>query len=124
MLDYTLTINGVDFTKMVERDSYETRKIPVYSDSVTTMDGVTHVVLLRNKGEVSFEFNPQNSTDTASACAALLSMPCLVRYYNLQTQSYEFANMVIDEQSAQYLSRCLYRGERWSQMDSITLTEL
>lgn len=124
MLDYTLTINGVDFTSMVERDSYKTSKIPVYSDSIMTMDGITHVALLRNKGEISFDVNPQNATDTASACAALLTIPCAVRYFDLQTQAYVNANMVIDQQSAQYLSRCLYRGERWNQMESITLTEL
>lgn len=124
MLDYTLTINGVDFTPMVERDSYRTSKIPVYSDSVMTMDGITHVALLRNKGEISFDFNPQNATNIETACAALLTMPCAVRYFDLQTQAYVNANMVIDQQTAQYLSRCYYRGERWSQMESITLTEL
>lgn len=124
MLDYTLTINGVDFTSMVERDSYQTRKIPVYSDSVTTLDGVTHVVLIRNKGEIEFEFNPQNAEKTAEACYALLMMPCEVYYFDLLTQDYVYANMVIDQQSAQYLSRCLYRGEKWNQMESIVLTEL
>lgn len=124
MLDYTLTINGVDFTGMVERDSYVTSKIPVYSDSVVTMDGITHLALIRNKGEITFEFNPQNATDTQAACAALLSIPCVVDYFSLQTQAYERANMSIDQQSAQYLSRCLFRGERWNQMTSITLTEL
>lgn len=124
MLDYTLTINGVDFTSMVERDSYQTRKIPVYSDSVTTLDGVTHVVLIRNKGEIEFDFNPQNAEKTAEACSALLMMPCEVYYFDLLTQDYVYANMVIDQQSAQYLSRCLYRGEKWNQMESIVLTEL
>lgn len=124
MLDYTLTINGVDFTNMVERDSYTTAKIPVYSDPVITMDGITHVALLRNKGEIRFEFNPQNADDTATACAALLLMPCMVYYFNLQDQEYQYAKMTVDQQSAQYLSRCLYRGEKWNQMSSITLTEL
>ena len=124
MLDYTLTINGVDFTSMVERDSYKTSKIPVYSESIMTMDGVTHVALIRNKGEISFDLNPQNATKTSVACVALLTMPCVVRYFDLQTQAYVNATMVIDQQTAQYLSRCLYKGERWNQMESITLTEL
>lgn len=124
MLDYTLTINGVDFTSMVERDSYVTSKIPVYCESIMTMDGVTHVALLRNKGEITFEMNPQNAAQTSAACVALLTMPCVVRYFDLQTQAYVNATMVIEQQTAQYLSRCLYKGERWSQMESITLTEL
>lgn len=124
MLDYTLTINGVDFTDKIERDSYTTKKIPVYSDSIVTMDGITHVTNLRNKSEISFSLNPQNATVTATLCTALLTMPCEVYHFSLQTQSYELKNMMIDGQSAEYLSRCLYKGERWSQMDSITLTEL
>lgn len=124
MLDYTLTINGVDFTDKIERDSYMTKKIPVYSDSIVTMDGITHVTNLRNKSEISFALNPQNATVTAMLCTALLTMPCEVYYFSLQTQTYELKNMIIDSQSAEYLSRCLYRGERWNQMDSITLTEL
>ena len=124
MLDYTLTINGVDFTSMVERDSYVTSKIPVYCESIMTMDGVTHVALLRNKGEITFEMNPQNAAQTSAACVALLTMPCVVRYFDLQTQAYVNATMVIEQQTVQYLSRCLYKGERWNQMESITLTEL
>ena len=124
MLDYTLRINGVDFTQYVERDSFQTRKIPVYSESVVTLDGVTHVALLRNKGEITFEFNPQNA-DTMTECAtALLSQPCEVYYWSLQTQRYETVYMTINQQAAQYLSRCLYRGQRWSQAESVTLTEL
>lgn len=124
MLDYTLLINGVDIAPMIERDSYQTRKIPIYSESIVTMDGITHTALLRNKGEITFEFNPQNASDTESVCTALLETPCEVYYYDLQTQAYALANMIIDQQSAQYLSRCLYRGERWSQMEQVTMTEL
>lgn len=124
MLDYTLKINNVDFTGKIERDSYRTAKIPVYSDSVMTLDGVTHVANLRNKGEVSFSLNPQNATDTATLCSALLVMPCTVYYFSLQSQAYETVRMMIDNQSAEYLSRCLYGGLKWNQMDSITLTEL
>lgn len=124
MLDYTLTINGVNFMPYIERDSYKTSKIPVYSESVMTIDGYSHVALLRNKNEISFEFNPQNSEDISICANALLSLPCEVYFYSLQTQQYEYANMTLTQQVAQYLSRCLYRGERWNQAELITLTEL
>lgn len=124
MLDYTLTINSVDFTNYVERDSYATSKIPVYSESVLTMDGYTHVANLRNKGEVTFTLNPQNATDTATLCNALLTQPCVVYYFSLQTQHYEQVNMMLDRHSAEYLSRCLYKNQRWNQLEQITLTEL
>jgi hypothetical protein len=124
MLDYTLTINGVNFTAMVERDSYRTAKIPVFSESVTTMDGVDHVALLRNKSSLTFEFNPQTTAQTKTAYDALTAQPCTVYFFNIQSNAYKTANMKLDEQSAQYLSRCLSRGLRWNQMDPITLTEL
>ena len=107
MLDYTLTINGVNFTPYIERDSYKTSKIPVYSESVMTIDGYSHVALLRNKNEISFEFNPQNSEDISICANAFLSLPCEVYFYSLQTQQYEYANMTLTQQAAQYLSRCL-----------------
>ena len=124
MLDYTLTINGVNFTAMVERDSYHTARIPVFSESVTTMDGVDHVALLRNKSSLTFEFNPQTTAQTKTAYDALTAQPCTVYFFNIQSNAYKTANMKLDEQSAQYLSRCLSRGLRWNQMDPITLTEL
>lgn len=124
MLDYTLTINGVNFTAMVERDSYQTARIPVFSESVTTMDGVDHVALLRNKSSLTFEFNPQTTAQTKTACDALMAQPCTVYFFNIQSNAYKTASMTLDEQSAQYLSRCLSRGLHWNQLDPITLTEL
>lgn len=124
MLDYTLTINSTDFTAMVERDSYKTDTVPVFSERITTMDGVDHVALIRNKSSLTFEFNPQTTTQTKTACDALLTQPCTVYFYNIQSNAYKTADMTLDGQSAQYLSRCLSRGLHWNQMQSITLTEL
>lgn len=124
MLAYTLTINGVDFTDAIRFDSYSTKKIPVYSQSVQTLDGVTHVALLRNKGQVTFTLNPKNAEDTETLVDALLAIPCTVYYFNLQTQLYETANMTLDEVSADFLARCKFLGKKWSQTDQITLEEL
>lgn len=124
MLAYTLTINGVDFTDAIRFDSYSTKKIPVYSQSVQTLDGVTHVALLRNKGQVTFTLNPKNAEATETLVDALLAIPCTVYYFNLQTQLYETANMTLDEVSADFLARCKFLGKKWSQTGQITLEEL
>lgn len=124
MLDYTLTINGVDFASMIERDSYSTGRVPVFSETVTTMDGVDHVALVRHKGTIRFEFNPQTAAQTATAFQALMTQPCTVYYFCLQTNAYRQATMRLSEMSAAYLSRCLARGLRWNQIDEIELTEL
>lgn len=124
MLDYTLTINAVSFTNLIERDSYKTQKIPVFTNAITTMDGVDHVALVRHKNVISFSLNPQDAAQTAAACAALLTQPCTVNFFSLQSQSYVTARMILDGQSANYLSRCMYQGLRWNQIEEITLTEL
>ena len=56
--NYTVIVNGEDITSMIEVDSYSTALVPVYGGSVTTMDGVEHVSVLRNRGKLSFSVNP------------------------------------------------------------------
>ena len=109
---------------MVERDSYMTDTVPVFSERITTMDGVDHTALIRNKKTISFEFNPQTAAQTKIACDALSTQPITVYFFNIQSNAYETAEMTIDGQSAQYLSRCLSSGLHWNQMQPITLTEL
>ena len=124
MVNVAFTVNSHDYSGYVERDSYETSLIPVYGQSITTMDGVAHTALLRLKGEIKVSLNPTNSSDTASLCADLLSVPCEVMYHDLQRNQDVTALMVLDDVSASYLSRCLYQGLSWNQIDSITLKEL
>lgn len=124
MVDYTVKINNLSISEDIERDSYQTSTIPVYSDSVQTMDGVEHLVLLRNKGSLSFALNPRTATRTATICTALLTQPCTVAYFDLEANANKNATMSIDQHSAKYLSRCLSQGLKWNEFDTITLTEL
>ena len=124
MLDYTLTINGVDFTPLIERDSYQTSRIPIYSERITTIDGVDHIVMLRNKSALSFSLNPQTAAQTEAAYDALIQQPCEVYFFNLQAQEYQSAYMITDRQTTEYLSRCQYKNLKWNQMGQITYEEL
>lgn len=117
-------VNGVDFSRFVERDSYATALEPVYAETIQTMDGVNHTALLRTRGSIRLRFNPQTDSDTAALCSALLAAPCEVQYRCLQRDVDVTALMCVDTISAQFLSRCLYLGDEWNQMESITLTEL
>lgn len=121
---YPLEINGVDFSHMVERDSYVTSIHVVYSDTITTMDGVDHVAAIRNRGVLTVKFNPQTSANTAKLCTALLKCPLQVRYHCLQRDMDVYATMIIDSVSSQYLSRVLYMGQKWNETKSITFKEL
>ena len=124
MLDYALTVNGTDLTKYIKYDSYSTNKTPMYADPITTLDGVQHTALIRSVGSVTFELNPQNATDTQTIASALLTQPCAVKYFSLQTQQYEERNMKLTDQSAEYLVKCKFQGLKWNQIGKVTLVEL
>lgn len=124
MLDYSLTVNSTDITKYIKYDSYNTKMTPRYSQSIVTLDGVEHISLIRNVASISFEFNPLPASVTQTVASALLSQPCSVTYFNLQTQATTTANMKLDDQSAEYLVLCKAGGLKWNQTAPVTLTEL
>ncbi len=124
MSKYTFMVNSHDYTDLVERDSYRTTLYPVFGETVQTLDGVGHTALLRQKGELSVRLNPQTAATVAALCSDLLNAPCEVKYHCLQRNADVTALMTIDSVSAQFLSRCLYCGQKWNDIDSITLTEL
>jgi hypothetical protein len=124
MSKYTFMVNSHDYTNLVERDSYRTSVTPVYGETIQTLDGFGHTALLRVRGEISVKLNPQTAASAAALCADLLAAPCEVQYHCLQRNANVTAQMTIDSVSAQFLSRCLYCGQKWNDIDSITLTEL
>lgn len=124
MISYRFKAGGLDLAPYVERDSYATTVTPVFTDSVTTMDGVDHYSLLRLRGSVTVKLNPQSAAATALICAALLQHPVTVEYFCLQRQAVVVASMRAPAQTAQFLSRCLAGGQCWMQAANITLEEL
>ncbi len=122
--NYTVNINGVDVTSMIEIDSYSTALIPVYGGSVTTMDGVEHVSVLRNKGKISFSVNPLTDTQTAQLTYALQPAVVEVKYHCLQRNTTIIATMRIDGITAQHLGRVRFAGRKWNEIAGITLMEL
>lgn len=125
MVDYAFELDDVDFSHMVERDSYSTELEPIFSESIVTMDKTIHKQIIRSRGYLTVGLNPQTAADTQAICTALLKGPILVKYHCLQRHMDVYAQMVLDSTlTASYLSRCLYRGEKWNEMKSITLMEL
>ena len=121
---YTFIVNGNDYTGLVERDSYRTAVTPVYGETIQTLDGVGHTALLRVKGSLTVKLNPQTAAQTAAICADLLNAPCEVQYKCLQRNVNVTALMVLDAVSAMFLSRCMYLGQKWNDVDEIVLKEL
>lgn len=124
MVSFTFKINNTDYSSFVERDSYATSLIPVYSDTVTTLDGVDHKIMKRYKGSVKVGLNPQTAANTAALVADLMVSPVEVKYHCLQRNADVTSLMSVDAVSSDFLSRCLYLGQSWNSVQSITLTEL
>lgn len=122
--NYPLIIGGVDVTAMVEIDSYESTLIPVVGGSVTTMDGVTHKSIIREKGHVKFAVNPLTDVQTKNLNAALKNGITEVQYYCMLRNATFVATMEADKPTARHLGRVKYGGAKWNELSAITLTEL
>lgn len=87
MIPYTFEINDTSFASIVKKYSYSTDRIPVESPRITTMDGVDHVAVIRYKGVLTVEINPQDETDFNTFCAAVAAGVLKVKYRCLQTKT-------------------------------------
>ncbi len=117
---YVLQVNGVDLTDLVERNSYSTSLTNVTSARITTLDGVDHVTLIRQKGVLRCRLNPQTAAETKLVMDALRVLPAEVYYHCIQRNANVYANMMVDGMSGDYLAKI---GD-WIQTGTLTFTEL
>ena len=115
-------INGIDFSSLLQAYGYATSYVPVYSQSVQTMDGVEHVGILRYRGLLKVNLKPLTGAQLQSLTTALSTGVPVIRYTCLQRNAVVIANMRLDNVSAELIlknaSRMLY-GDT-----DLTFTEL
>lgn len=121
---YPVIIGGVEITAMIEIDSYETALIPVYGGSVTTMDGVEHTSVIREKGYLKFAVNPMTDVQTKKLNDAMKNSIAEVQYHCTQRNATVIATMKIDRPTARHMGRVNYGGAKWNELAEITMTEL
>lgn len=98
---YIFKINGTDFSGRVKRYGYKTSYTPVYSNSVTTMDGVDHAVILRWRHGLTVDLMPMSESESASLQTALSGGNIAsVQFSSLQLNSVVTAQMQITPSSA------------------------
>lgn len=98
---YTLTINGVDFSTYIKPYSYSTEYMPVEGGSVTTMDGVDHIAIVRWKGAVHAELKPLTEQSLATLVTAITGVGAVtIQYSNLQRNSVITESMKPSKQTA------------------------
>ena len=97
MTKFPFTVNGVDFSALVHKRGYATNRVAVYSDTVTTLDGVDHASLLRTKGILTVTLNPAEKSKMLELAEALKTLPAVVSYHSFQTGMTETETMTIAE---------------------------
>lgn len=116
---YTFKVNSTNLASYVERYSYSTAKIPVYSDTVTTLDGVDHAVIIRWKHQLTVTLNPMSEATLATVQAALGNATVAsVQFASLQDGSVVTKNMRITP-SASVLA---LKNATRRVLDKVTLT--
>lgn len=116
-----LIVGGVQLGHMVERDSYATDLIPVKTQSIKTLDGVEHFDILGYRGVLTVRLNPQKLSDLSVFIRAFLPGKVEVTYFQQQLNRELTDIMVLSENSAKYLSRCLAGRAKWAEMDAVTI---
>ena len=98
---YTFKINNTDFAARVFRYGYKTSYDPVYSETVTTMDKVDHVVIIRWKHGLKVTLNPMSEADMKSLNTALASSSVpSITFSSLQLEANVTCNMTLTPEAA------------------------
>lgn len=121
---YPVKISGTDITGFIVPGSYTTNLIPVYSEAVTTMDGIDHVSLIRVKHSISFSLNPVPDDRMDPLFALLRSGTVSVEYVPLDSGTAQIGTFRLDEMSVSYLYGVVCQGKRWNSIQPLTLVEL
>lgn len=101
---YTFTVNSTDLSSYVLRYGWNTSYTPVYSETVTTMDGVNHNIIVRWKHGLTVQLKPLTESQLSSIQTALGgSTVASVTFSSLQKNTSVTANMVLDPSSAELL---------------------
>lgn len=77
---YPFTVNGNDFSKLVNKYGISEKTDPVIGGSVTDLDGVVHTGVRRYIKTISVTLNPLTDEDAKSLCTELTKSRVSVTY--------------------------------------------
>lgn len=103
MTKFTFKVNGVDFSDIVSKYGYSTERVAVYGKTVTTLDGVDHVKLLRSRGCLTIKINPVGADRMAEFCNALATLPVEIKYHSFQLGTDVSETMRLSNVSASFV---------------------
>ena len=112
---YTFKINGVDFSDIIMRYGYQTAYEPIYTDRITTLDGVDHTAIIRWRNGVTIPVRPLERTRLIQLTNALKAGIPTITFTSLQQGTDVTASMTMEDYSLELLlhnaSRLLLGGE-------------
>lgn len=98
---YTFQVNSTDLKSYVLPYGYNTSYEPVYSDTITTLDGVDHSVILRWRHKLTVQLKPLSESNLSTIQTALGGATVAsVKFSSLQRNTDVTVNMVLDPSSA------------------------
>lgn len=119
---YTFKINGIDFSDIIMKYGYKTAYEPVYTDTITTLDKVDHMAIVRWKNGITIPVRPLENVRIGQLTTELRKGIPTITFTSLQKGSDVTATMKMDDYSAELVlqnaSRLLLGGV------SLTFVEL
>lgn len=115
-----------DLSPFIDRHSFSFGIEPRRRQVIQTMDGVDHIAGGGYRQKVTFTFNPLTREQVTLILTELFAHPAFTVSMRglLPSDTTTNYNMRLDELSAVYLSRCLFRNLNWYQLEPITFVEL
>ena len=112
---YTFKIDGVDFSDIIMKYGYRTAYEPIYTDRITTLDGVDHTAIIRWRNGVTIPVRPLERTRLIQLTNALKAGIPTITFTSLQQGTDVTASMTMDDYTLELLlqnaSRLLLGGE-------------
>ncbi len=122
MTDLPLTIDGHDYSGLVDKYNYETTLTPVEGSRYTDLDKIEHVSIVRHRGGLTVKLNPISEDNAEALCADLMLTPVTVTYYSFQRNASVTETMEADETTMKDAFRHL--SKKFAEGFTVTLTQL
>lgn len=120
----TFSVNGTDLAPLCSKRGYTTARVPVYSKTVTTLDGVQHARVIRWRNSVSVTLNDLTDTEVAQFCAAVSGETLTVTFYSAQLGAEKTATMRLSTKGVSSPFLLQHREARYWSGKTVEFTEV
>jgi hypothetical protein len=118
---YTLKINGVDFSDLINEKLYKTDSVPVVAWEMTDLTGVRHEVVSRRRNVLTVRLKPLTAERAVALFSALSKTSLSVTYTHLQTGTDVTNTMMATSVSLRHLVTAFYENGTTTWEDGQTL---